>query len=384
MSETVVCSSCGVKVPLPDVSVAPTIDCPACGESLPTETGKLDGWNIDGVDFDDLLAVEQTAQAVAEPTFPSPLGAAPVVDRTDAVLQSYGATEDKLPNLLPASGIKRIYLGLKTHLVATLAFTLFLFLGSVGVGFFLGGAALLGYVQQSQETLAELDATESAREARTKSDAQLANVGAILVGISLICLIGGAIPLSASIAVDVFSSVMCLKFPPDGGARGLQIAAAACKAAAGVCFLAGLTVGIVAGMKLAGALFIGLAASLLPVMAAWACFCGSLSQLSAYMDREDLVKEGRGLLFIGFVTIGILVLIPIGAIWMIASGNGFWLLAILGPCLLAFSWVCRHDPMTYLVEGMMYISSMKFCFGYANYIGTLQYVVERAPTDPKA
>lgn len=403
----VTCENCGEAIDASDFLFEATVTCPSCchsfalpqqadedrpaaekgsepasqtaTEGTPPDSDPADfGLNVSAGDFDELLQAESHAPSINRPHRPDAGQARKKTDeKSESLLRAYGAGQENLQRRLSKDSIKKIDRGLRLHFIATISFTLFLFFSSLGVGAFLGSLSVGAYVQESVRMKENMKLSAEVRQGHAKKEVFFLAVAGILLVVSVVCFILGALPLGASIVIDFLSLLGCLSFPREKGARTLQIIAAVFRGIAAVAFIGGVSVGLLLGASVAASLCIGAGLTLLPLVVAWICFCTSLGQVGAYLKRDDVIGESRRLLVVGITTMIILTALPILSFTMIVSGNGFWLVGIVGSAVIVAFFLLRQDPVAYFVNFVLYLTSLKFSIEYANYLQSVREVVSR-------
>lgn len=375
-AEKVTCSSCGHQMP------AGRNTCDACQKPLNLPFDSFGSANLSVEDFDDLLATESSAQPLNLQQ--SAQAKSKLQDeKTEALLRSYGAGKEELKQYLTPSAAKQIDSGLRLHFIATIGFTLFLLFSAIGVGCFFSVSVIESYIKESEAISKSLNTPDDIRQGQDRRREFLRKVAAILGVIALISFFLGILPVLATIVVDFVSLTCCLHFPKEKGARSLQIVAAVFRGVSAFALIGGIGIALALGASLSMSLLIGLASALPPLVGAWACFCGSLGQLGAYFDREDLTIQSHQLLAMGLITIVILTGVPIITLLLVTSGQGILLIGIaitvFGICWALF----RQDPVSYVTNFALYLSSLKFSLSYANFLQGLRHVVKRSPKLPE-
>jgi hypothetical protein len=373
----VTCEQCSTSFDASDFSFDETLTCPSCNHRFASPQQDLGALNVTAGDFDQLLQAENDAPTIPAPQQPKQQPSAKDA-KTESLLRAYGAGQEKLRKHLSKDAAEKVDRGLRLHFVATVAFTLFLFFSSLGVGAFLATLTVGAYVQESAAMKKDMNLTREVRSHEKQQHEFFLKLAAILAVTSVVCFILGTLPLFASIAVDFLSLVGCLSFPEEHGAKLLQIVAGVFRGLSALAFVGGLAISLLLGATLAASLFIAVGVALLPLVVAWGCFCASLGQVGVFLQREEFVSESRRLLVMGFTTMLILIAVPIVSFVLIASGNGIWLIVIVSTALTVFFLLLRLDPVAYFINFGLYLTSLKFSFAYANYLQSLREVISRS------
>ena len=357
MTSDSTCSACGHPLGGEDSAdlVCPMCGTAATGQAAPPSPALGEFPPSDAMDFDDLLSMEESAQAI-EPVLETQQFAAPAGEGEFGTItvqpKQYGIEKPpevgaEILHTMSEATIGRIRKGTLLHYVAVCGYVLGMVIGSFGLAM-----VLFVGIRKHFDTKNEID--ESA-----------------VYGALAIVFIGAA-TMFAALVIDVVGTFLLFAVPEQAGSRIWLILSTAIKFATPVLVLVGIVL-------LPPWLWYPLGVVL--VAASWTLFVFGLRKYALYLQREEVAYEALMIIICALIGAIVVGAAPSAAMALLAAGQYAVCLTIGGGLILflgiSTSVLLRTDPSMFLaaaIKFFYYGSMVKPMIVYLNFLDCVRSV----------